>query len=66
MKGVRLRTIMAICALVLLSTFVIVPSSDAAKDRCDDCGNSCWMDYQSGWSDCAGSPAGCLRTVVCP
>lgn len=61
----RTRRWLGVFALVLLSTFIVVPTSDAAKDRCDECGNSCWMDYQSGWSDCAGPSAGCLRTVVC-
>ena len=61
--GIRIRVWIGV--LVLLSTFVVVPSSEANKNPCDNCGNSCWMDYQPGWSDCGGSPAGCLRVVVC-
>ena len=63
--GIRIRVWIAIFALVLLSTVTYVPPADAAKDPCDNCGNSCWKDYQTGWNDCAGSPAGCLRVVVC-
>lgn len=64
--GVRIRFWMGTLALVLLSTFVVVPSSEAMRDRCNDCGSSCRMDYQTGWNDCGGSPAGCMRVTVCP
>lgn len=63
--GVRIRLRMGLFVVVLLSLLVAVPTTDAAKNPCDNCGNSCWMEYKTGWSDCSGSPAGCLRTVVC-
>lgn len=63
--GVRARVGLGVLVLVLLSTFVVVPSSDAAKSPCDDCGNSCWMDYQPGWPDCGGPSGGCLRITIC-
>ncbi len=63
--GVSRRLVIRVFAFVLLSMFVVAPSGHANKNPCDNCGNSCWMDYQPGWSDCGGSPAGCLRVVVC-
>lgn len=62
--GTRVR--MGVLALLLLSTFAVAPGSDAAKSPCDECGATCWMEYQAGWADCSGAPAGCLRTTVCP
>jgi hypothetical protein len=64
--GVRIRVWMGTLALVLLSNVVVVPSSEAMRDHCNDCGSSCRMDYAPGWSDCGGAPAGCMRVTVCP
>lgn len=63
--GTRIRVWMRLVALVLLVSFVAAPSSQALKDRCDECGNSCWMSYEPGWADCGGPSGGCLRVVVC-
>lgn len=63
--GIRIRVWIAILALVFLSTGIYAPRAEAMKDRCDECGNSCWMSYEPGWSDCAGPSGGCLRVVVC-
>jgi hypothetical protein len=64
--GVRIHVWLRAVALVLLSIFVVVPSSEAMRDRCNDCGSTCRMDYESGWADCGGAPAGCTRLTVCP
>lgn len=64
--GVRTRLWFGALTLVLLSLVAVVPSGDAAKSPCDECGATCMMEYRTGWTDCSGSPGGCLRTTVCP
>lgn len=62
--SVRSRLWLGVLTLFVVCTFA-APTSQASKNRCDDCGATCIMEYREGWSDCGGSPAGCWRTTVC-
>jgi uncharacterized membrane protein len=63
--GIRIRVWIGILTLALLSTFVVVPVSEALPDPCDACGAGCYRTYQAGWNDCYGSPSNCYRETTC-
>lgn len=63
--GSRIRVSIGVLAL-LLSTFIVVPASEANKDPCEVCGATCIREYRAGWSDCYGDPSGCTRITTCP
>lgn len=63
--NVKIRVWMGVLVLVLVSTVIVVPTSDAAKDPCEECGATCMKEYKTGANDCTGS-GGCTRITICP
>lgn len=52
--------------LLLVVTMGFAASTAALPPKCNDCGATCTLTYETGWNDCFGSPSNCIRETVCP